>query len=277
MDGFFNWPHNVGMNHPITVFLSHSAKDIEVVHKVRDILEALNFEPLIFRLHCLDDDSDSLEDFIKREIDARNVFIYCRSRNSEKSKWVQLELEYIRQKESNTYRYFEIDIEQGLYACVPQLLMDLSRFVRTNTVFLSATRLDQQLANSVEKCLRDNGYSVIWQSTLAQRKGGEFDLQKNLFLAFENGIFLPIISGNYFHSLTATNEFVLASEYMQHGTVSILELFVNVHRDLYLPRYPSLGEFPYVEVESLGDELDDKNQAKLLRAVNRASLLLAKK
>ena len=77
----------------LTVFLSHSHKDIEKVRKIRDILEILGCEPLMFFLKCLDDNNGELEDFIKREIDARNVFLYCRSRNAEGSEWVQKELE----------------------------------------------------------------------------------------------------------------------------------------------------------------------------------------
>ena len=40
-----------------TIFLSHSSKDIEKVRQIRDILEALDYEPLLFHLKCLDDDT----------------------------------------------------------------------------------------------------------------------------------------------------------------------------------------------------------------------------
>ena len=79
-----------------TIFLSHSSKDIDKVRKIRDVLEALDFQPLMFYLKCLDDDNQNLEAFIKKEIEARNIFIYCKSEHSEKSVWVQKELEYIK-------------------------------------------------------------------------------------------------------------------------------------------------------------------------------------
>ena len=66
-------------NEKLTIFLSHSHKDVEKVRKIRDILEIIGCEPLMFFLKCLDDDNDKLEDFIKREIDARNIFLYCKS------------------------------------------------------------------------------------------------------------------------------------------------------------------------------------------------------
>ena len=66
------------MSDRLTIFLSHSHKDLEKVRKLREILESLDYEPLIFFLKCLDDSNEELEDFIKREIDARNLFIYCK-------------------------------------------------------------------------------------------------------------------------------------------------------------------------------------------------------
>jgi len=85
----------------LSVFLSHSHKDIEKVRKLRDILEYLECEPLLFYLKCLDDDDDELQSFIKREIEARNIFLYCKSQNAENSSWVQKELDYIKSFDSN--------------------------------------------------------------------------------------------------------------------------------------------------------------------------------
>ena len=48
-------------NDKITIFLSHSHKDYEKVRKIRDILEMLECEPLIFFLKCLDDQNAELE------------------------------------------------------------------------------------------------------------------------------------------------------------------------------------------------------------------------
>ena len=56
------------MSDRLTIFLSHSHKDLEKVRKLREILESLDYEPLIFFLKCLDDSNEELEDFIKRAI-----------------------------------------------------------------------------------------------------------------------------------------------------------------------------------------------------------------
>ncbi|MBQ2965381.1 MAG: toll/interleukin-1 receptor domain-containing protein [Clostridia bacterium] len=108
-----------------TIFLSHSSKDIDKVRKIRDILE---YEPLLFHMKCLDDDNETLEDFIKREIDARNIFVYYKSKNSESSIWVQKELAYI--KESSNKRLYEIDIEKPLSETLVDFLHTLANIIK---------------------------------------------------------------------------------------------------------------------------------------------------
>ena len=74
------------------IFLSHSHDDIEKVRKIRNALEKDGFEPLCFYLKCLEDD-DEIADLIKREIDAREWFVFVDSENARKSRWVTLERE----------------------------------------------------------------------------------------------------------------------------------------------------------------------------------------
>lgn len=40
------------------VFISHSHQDISLVRKIRNHLESLGFEPLMFFLKCLSDDDE---------------------------------------------------------------------------------------------------------------------------------------------------------------------------------------------------------------------------
>ena len=76
------------------VFISHSHQDIDKVRKVRNHLERLGFEPLMFYLKCLSDE-DEIEELIKREIDEREWFIYADSPMARSSKWVRAELVYL--------------------------------------------------------------------------------------------------------------------------------------------------------------------------------------
>lgn len=45
-------------NNKIWVFLSHSNKDYEKVRQVRNMLEEQSLRPLMFFLHCLNDDDE---------------------------------------------------------------------------------------------------------------------------------------------------------------------------------------------------------------------------
>ena len=76
------------------VFLSHSHQDIQIVRQIRNAMEEAGFEPLCFYLKCLSDD-DEIEGLIKREIDAREWFVYLDSPNARSSAWVTKERKYI--------------------------------------------------------------------------------------------------------------------------------------------------------------------------------------
>ena len=69
------------------VFISHSHKDLGAVRKIRNHLEKLGFEPLMFYLKCLSDENE-IEELIKREIDERDWFIYADSQSARASRWV---------------------------------------------------------------------------------------------------------------------------------------------------------------------------------------------
>ena len=110
------------------VFLSHSNEDFEKLRMVRNRLEELNFRPLLFFLKCLEDDKE-ISDLIKREIEARERFILCRSKFSEKSKWVKQEVAYVESLK-RPYEIIDLDapeqtIEEGIM-----------QFNRRSTIYL---------------------------------------------------------------------------------------------------------------------------------------------
>lgn len=143
----------------LTVFLSHSHKDIEKVRKIRDILEILGCEPLMFFLKCLDDNNGELEDFIKREIDARNVFLYCRSRNAEGSEWVQKELEYIKSRDKS--RIYTVDIDNDFCGGTVSLLNNVVNMIKNNNVFVSYPAKARRSARRIISYLSEAGMNVV--------------------------------------------------------------------------------------------------------------------
>ncbi len=136
----------------IWVFLSHSNKDYEKVRQVRNLLEEQSLRPLMFFLHCLNDD-DEIDSLIKREIDCRTRFILCDSENARKSHWVQKEVEYIKSQN----RICEtIDLSKNM----EEILSDLQDFINKTRIFISYNREEYQLANMVYERLSHYDFSV---------------------------------------------------------------------------------------------------------------------
>lgn len=248
-----------------TIFLSHSNKDIEKVRKIRNILESLEYEPLLFYLKCLDDDNNTLEEFIEKEIEARNCFIYCQSENSEKSAWVQKELEYIRNFDSK--RLFTINIDKPLQQTFVQLLQSITNIIKKNRVFISCSHAepDKTFGNFIEKVLIQNGYDVVRFKMIDTQKD---DMHKECLT--EAGIFIPIISRNSLASAYCKSEVetVLYSVENQNTDNIIFPIYYCISESLALNFLPtSLSTFQGLTANHT-DSLSDDDTAALLKALN---------
>ena len=115
-------------------------------------------EPIVFFLKCLDDDDANLEEFLKKEIKARNIFLYCKSKNSENSKWVKTELEFIRSFDKA--RCYELDIESDFNLNIIYFLYALSDIIRRNRVLVCCTPSEQDIGERILKYCRDLGYKA---------------------------------------------------------------------------------------------------------------------
>lgn len=190
----------------LSIFLSHSHKDIEKVRKLRDILEFLDCEPLMFYLKCLDENNDELNTFIMREIEARNIFIYCKSKNSESSAWVQKELAYIRSLDSK--RLYTVDIDGNLAYGMLGVLEKVVGIIKKNRVFLSYSRTDgRDTARALCDLLRKEGYSVFLDED-SLPVGGDWGscIANEIDEVAKNGVFLPVITPGYVSSQFCRDE-----------------------------------------------------------------------
>lgn len=116
----------------IYVFLSHSRLDYEKVRKIRNLLEDEGFRPLMFFLKCLEkkEYEDLMKTLIKEEIDSRQRFILCKSKNADESYWVDFEIKHIEE----TNRPYEIvDLNDSFNKWEEAI----NRFRIRSTVFLS--------------------------------------------------------------------------------------------------------------------------------------------
>ena len=132
------------------VFISHSNKDFDKIIHVRNKLEALHYKPILFFLKCLDDDKEIFE-LIKREIQARDRFILCDSKNSRESEWVQKEKDFI----ISLNRPYEIINLEGTDEEINE---SIERFNQRSTIYIWST--DDKINEIVVKKFIDKAYRV---------------------------------------------------------------------------------------------------------------------
>jgi len=189
------------------IFLSHSHKDLEKVRFIRNELERRGHNPLIFFLKCLEDDNAELPDLIRREIAARQWFILCKSSNSDKSRWVQEEIEMIQTLEDKSFEIVDLNssLEKQLYK--------IAGLLKRATVFVSYSHSDEAIANRIINYLIKADYSV-WQPE---------DIGTDMFLsdilnqgiedAVQNGFMLLLLSESYIQSRWCRYDAITALNY----------------------------------------------------------------
>lgn len=181
----------LGKNNEIWVFLSHSNKDYEKVRQVRNMLEEQSLRPLMFFLHCLNDD-DEIDSLIKREIDCRTRFILCDSENARKSQWVKKEVEYIKSQN----RICEtIDLSKSM----DEIMSTLQDFINKTRIFISYNREEYELAEMVYNRLSRLDFAVYidrawdFNSTYHQNYKDALDFLENSVVK-ANGYVIAIMN-----------------------------------------------------------------------------------
>ena len=114
------------------LFISHSHKDMDKVRQLRNKLEDKGYEPLCFYLKALDDSEEELDDLIKREIDAREWFIYANSIYARESEWVHKECEWRKREESKNKHVWVVELDSDL--SIDEISETLSLGLRVNII-----------------------------------------------------------------------------------------------------------------------------------------------
>lgn len=271
------------MNKQIAVFLSHSHKDIEKIRRIRDILETLGCEPLMFYLKCLDDDNSELEDFIMREISARNVFLYCKSQNSEKSVWVQKELAYIKQLD--TSRLYTVDIDNDFEIGLISVLSAIMNMIKKNKVYLYCAPDKMHIALKIGEKLLKKGYVVKFfdhpttqiRNTSSMKNMPVYEHEKiknqiqmhlerevlpTINALMNEGVFVPILSTSLFDGEWSTyyvNRFI---SLIKHTNSSdIFPIYVDMKKDTFY----QLKETDAIQLMS--DNLNEEEIEKIASAI----------
>lgn len=180
----------------IWVFLSHSNKDYEKVRQVRNMLEEENLRPLMFFLHCLNDE-DEIDELIKREIDCRTRFILCDSDNAKDSKWVQKEVAYIKSKDR---LYETIDLSKP----IEEIKKSLQQFITKTRIFVSYNREEVQLAKVFALRMRKYDFNVymdmLYDSSQTYHQDYANETLRNLDFTSKNGVVVAFVNERVFKS-----------------------------------------------------------------------------
>lgn len=231
-------------NNEIWIFLSHSNRDYEKVRQVRNMLEEQSLRPLMFFLHCLND-NEEIDSLIKREIDCRTRFILCDSENARKSHWVQKEVEYIKSQN----RICEtIDLSKSL----EEIKVTLQDFINKTKIFISYNREEYELAEMVYNRLSIYDFSVYidrawdFKSSYNQNYKDAVDFLENS-VAKSNGYVVAIVNERVLNSNSCS----------RHELIKALRDNKSTGKD-------SFNIIPFVTKEFIVEQLVKDNELKAL-------------
>ena|GEM_PF-2867481 len=182
------------------VFLSHSSKDYDDVKIVRNYLEENGFSALMFYLKCLDDEKKHLrEELIESEIKSRNIFVLCRSTNSDVSKWVKWEFDTVQEYTNKIVKEIDMNTLKYKKATALSVLDDLVNYATLYFLFHSN---DNNIVERIYKKLNSKGFKILKNNPKETSLRKEKDKYFNLAIeeASEQGTVLIFLSQHVLHS-----------------------------------------------------------------------------
>lgn len=226
------------------MFISHSHKDLKKVRILRNDLEEAGFEPLCFYLKCLTE-HDEIEGLIKREIDAREWFIYADSPNSRASEWVRKEREYIDSLGNKKTLTVDLESETSMHDVARRIIKGL----RVNLIY---SVQDIDFIHKLSKKLIEKELQVTTYDNAENVEG----IIANIKKASENGANIIVLSKNSANSKYLMSELDFAFSYES--------LLLPVIIDIDLEEYPELQfmliNTPHIySKKPLKDEVDLNN------------------
>lgn len=190
------------------IFLSHSSHDIEKVRIVRNEFERLGHNPLAFHLKCLSVDTEEgrheLDSLIKREIDAREWFVFCESPEADQSPYVQDEHAYIIS--SGKDNVWKIDMR----ADIDSILYKVRKICADITVFISYVPCDRDIIKPLINALIDTDYSVWIISEDIYPNSAISKVVDGIDRCVDNGFYIVVITQESIKSPFVMTELDLA-------------------------------------------------------------------
>lgn len=241
------------------IFVSHSHLDLVEVREVRNELEKLGHNPLLFYLKSMEDDSEQLPDLIKKEIHARNWFVLCESENSKKSDWVKKEVEIIKSLSGKVYEtiYLEKDLDPQM-----QRLKTLSKRA---TIFLSYARVDESIASEISKRLKMEDYRVF-EPNLDISAGSDWreEIYSNLDQAIQDGFVFILLSPASLSSEYVKEEVRYALlQGMGSGRGNIIPIIIKNRRTVYANLH-AISDLYSIQMDDFTEGDFDENLTNLI-------------
>lgn len=195
------------------VFISHSNKDFDKLIWIRNKLEALQYRPLLFFLKCLDDEQEIFE-LIKREIQARDRFILCDSKNSRESEWVKREKEFILSL-NRPYEIIDLDGTEE------EINRSIERFDMRSTVYVWST--DDKMKKIVAEKLVKKTYKVELLDTKYLRDYYLYKIEKSDLVSDD----FHDVMGTGYVAFIISNKLSELEEFYIDRTASLFRQYTN--------------------------------------------------
>ena len=235
------------------IFLSHSHDDIIKVREIRNSLEEEGFEPLCFYLKCLENDEE-VASLIKREIDAREWFIFVNSENSRKSRWVQMERDYITSNPDKKILTIDLDDNQSVHNVIHTISHNLR-------VYIASHRADHAIVTALQQQLQEKDYLVCTaMDCINPGSNWLTGIQSAITEASQDGCVIVLLTPNSVNSTALMQEVELALERkgclipVMVGYPELplpLQYHLNLYHRYYLSEKPKHREIRYL-VDDIG-------------------------
>ena len=248
------------------IFLSHSSHDIEKVRIVRNEFERLGHDPLAFHLKCLSTDTEEgrreLDSLIKREIDAREWFVFCESPEAVQSKYVQDEHTYIINLSKD--KVWTIDMT----ADIDSILDKVRKICLDIEVVIFYAYRDRNIIRPLINAIVDKDYSV-WplEDNLQYGKMWDKQISERIIGCVYGGFYIVVITQESIKSSFVEKELAFASlqgAWIVPIVIGNIKLSENIRQWIgnYNPIFVKPTEEEFAGVVDILDDVVKKKIAK---------------
>lgn len=214
------------------VFLSHASEDYEFVKTVRNYLEENGFSALMFYLKSLEGTGNEsmIEKLVYAEIEARNIFVLCKSTSAKKSIWVKKEVLELKRHKQKIFKTLDMDMLKYKKATALSVLDDLLNL--SSLYFISHSK-DENKVDKIYKALNSKGFRIFKnnpnETSRKANKNAQFD--EAIKQVSKNGTILIFLSRHVLKSEWFWNEKDFALENQnKNSIIPIIIDDVNIHK-----------------------------------------------